>query len=163
MLDYSEEFINYITIFTIVIILFLLICCIGYLIFYFIGMFKLYKKSGKGGWECFIPFYSTFVLTEISGLNWWWFLIAECGSLVILVYDSSSITGILSLASLLARINIYYNLSKKYHKDTAWIVLTVFFGGIVIPVLGYSSKDVYDYNIKVSKNGFFDTNNNGAV
>ena len=140
------------------IMIFVIILGIAFLVFYFIGMFKMLKKAGKGGWECLIPFYSTYVLTEIAGLNWWWFLIVECSSISALFVDNSSIVSLLSLASLFGRINLFYNLSKKFHKETGWIVLSVFFGGITMPVLGYSSKDYYDYNIPVTKNGFIDSN-----
>ena len=57
-----------------VFIFFVVALLIAYLIFYIIGKIKLFQKAGKNGWEAIIPFYSDWVLTEISGLAWYWFL-----------------------------------------------------------------------------------------
>ena len=46
---------------------------------YVIGLWFIFKKAGKQGWEAIIPFYNTWVLVEIAGLNWWWFLIILFG------------------------------------------------------------------------------------
>ena len=127
-----------------------------FLIFYFIGMYKMYRKAGKAGWECLIPFYSTYVLTEIAGLNWWWFLIASASSLVVLIDNDGSLSSLMSLVSIFGHVVICYNMSKKFNKDTGWFVLSIFFGGITFPVLGYSDKTYYNPNAVVSKNGFFD-------
>ena len=156
-MDYSyleglEDIFAFLAVFALIILIILVI----FLIFYLIGMYKLYRKSGKNGWECLIPFYSTYVLTEIAGLNWWWFLIADCASLSVLFYDAGAVTSILSLGSTFGRIVIYYNLSKKFNKDTGWFILSIFFGGITLPLLGYSNSTIYYPNAPVSKNGFFD-------
>ena len=46
-----------------------------------IGEVKLFQKAGKPGWAAIVPFYSTYVLVEIAGLNWWYFLIAISGAI----------------------------------------------------------------------------------
>lgn len=56
--------------------IFILLLVIALYVVYVIGLWKLFKKAGKQGWEAIIPFYNTYVLVEISGLNWWYFLIA---------------------------------------------------------------------------------------
>jgi hypothetical protein len=128
-----------------------------------IGMWKVFKKAGKGGWESLIPFYNNYVLIEISGLNWWWFLI----SLSPLVLAFIPGIGLLSsLASLFALFNCYYNLSKKFNKGTRFAVCLTFFTPICIPILGLSKDNVYN-NVYVSNNGVFgpsgenSNNNNG--
>ena len=40
-----------------------------------VAKWKLFKKAGRNGWESLIPIYSSWVLVEISSLNWWWFLL----------------------------------------------------------------------------------------
>lgn len=131
---------------------------LAWIIFYLIGMVKLYKKCGKGGWEAIVPFYSSYVLVEIAGLNWWWFLLVIASSLLATSSGESvsSLTYIGGLASLFGNINVAYNMSKKFHKSTGWVVLAVIFSGIVYPILGYSSKEVYDASAPVSKNGLID-------
>lgn len=49
---------------------FILLLVIALYAVYVIGLWKLFKKAGKQGWEAIIPFYNTYVLVEISGLNW---------------------------------------------------------------------------------------------
>ena len=51
-------------------ILFVSIIALAIIVLYVIGTWKLFKKAGKQGWEALIPFYSTYVLVEISGLNY---------------------------------------------------------------------------------------------
>lgn len=116
-----------------------------------IGMWKVFKKAGKGGWESLIPFYSNYVLIEISGLNWWWFLI----SLAPLILGFIPGIGLLAaLASLFALFNCYYNLSKKFNKDTGFAICLTLFTPICIPILGFSKNNIYN-NVYVSNNGVF--------
>ena len=56
---------------SIAILLILSIVIIAFLVFYFVCLWKLFKKAGKNGWEAIIPYYNTWVLIEIAGLNWW--------------------------------------------------------------------------------------------
>lgn len=62
--------------------IFILLLVIALYVVYVIGLWKLFKKAGKQGWEAIIPFYNTYVLVEISGLNWWYFLIAISGTIL---------------------------------------------------------------------------------
>lgn len=48
--------------------IFILLLVIALYVVYVIGLWKLFKKAGKQGWEAIIPFYNTYVLVEISGL-----------------------------------------------------------------------------------------------
>ncbi len=138
------------------------IIVIAWLIFYVIGLWKLFQKAGKNGWEAIIPYYNNWVLVEIAGLQWWWFLIAIASSIIsIMKLDSLSFLG--TIASVLANINIAYNLSKKFGKSTGWIVLTVFFGFITIPLLGYSKNDVWNNDVKVTPNGLFDAKSSAST
>lgn len=131
---------------------------VAWAIFYLIGMVKLYKKCGKGGWEAIVPIYNNYVLVDIAGLNWWWFLLMIASSLFVSTNGDSvsTLAYVGGIASLFANINVAYNMSKKFHKETVWIVLAVLFGGIVYPILGYSKKEEYDASVPVSKNGLID-------
>jgi len=121
---------------------------IALLVFYVIGLWKLFKKAGKGGWEAIIPYYSTWVLVEIVGLQWWWFVIALVPTILnVLGMDSLSFLG--NIAGIVANVCIYYNLSKK-------------FGFITIPLLGYSKNEVWNAAAPVTPNGVFDAKNVSA-
>ena len=139
--------------------IFILLLFLPLLIIYIIGAVNFYKKAGKDGWEAIIPFYNKWVLTEIAGLEWWWFLILI----------APTITGILSigntaplglLASLFGHFCYFYNISKKLHKDTGFAVLTTLFKYIMIPLIGLSNNYQFDNTVKVSNMGPFDSTNN---
>jgi len=140
---------------SIVLIVMVLIISLGYLVFYVIGTFKLFKKCGKDGWEAIIPFYSSWVLiVDIAKLNWLWFLLTVL-SLVFSNSDNSMFSSLFTLAQVLSNAVIAYNLSKKFNKDKAWFVLSIFFGGITFTLLGYSSNDKYDDTVNTSEHAFF--------
>src|SRR5262245_38831104 len=49
------------------------------------GMWKTFEKAGRQGWEGIVPFYNMYVLTQIVGRPWWWFLLTlvPCVGIVI--------------------------------------------------------------------------------
>lgn len=128
---------------------------IAWLVFYIIGMWKLYQKMGNVGWECIVPVYSTWVLVKNAGLNVYWFVIITASSIVSFFSNDSGLILLCSAATIITNICIYYNLSKKFNKDTSWVVLAVIFSGIVLPITGYSKTDEY-VDVEVTPNGIFD-------
>lgn len=144
------------------VIVVLAIVFLAWAVFYIVGLWKLFKKAGKAGWESIVPFYNNWVMVEIVGLQWWWFLIVLTPTILsVLGLDSLSFLG--QIAGLIANINIYYNLSKKFNKTTGWVVLSVFFGWITIPLLGYSKNEVWNAGAPVTPNGLFDANRSSAT
>ena len=128
-----------------------------------IATWKVYKKAGKGGWEAIIPFYCNWVLVEISGLNWWWFLLFFAP----LVTSFMGVEWLGSLVYLFAAFNCYYNLSKKFNKGVGFAICMTLFTPICLMILGFSKKNVYNSNIVVSNNGVIpgttEANNNANV
>ena len=144
-----------------VFIIFVLIILIAFLVFYYIGMWKLYVKAGKPGWACIVPFYNNWVFyTEMAGLKWWWFLLAIAGSIVSLITneDTQFLSTIASLCGLVASFVAAYNVGAKVGKpnDVGNAVLLTLFGGILYPIMGYSKTTVWNANVPVSENGIFD-------
>lgn len=121
-----------------------------------IANWKLFKKAGKGGWECIIPFYGQWVLVEIAELHWWWFLIMIANSIV-QILDIEEISYITNLASLFASFNCYFNIAKKFNKTTGTAVCAGLFSGIFVLIFGFSKNEVFNKNIPVSKNGCIGT------
>ncbi len=135
-------------------ILFLIL--IAALVVIIIGEVKLFKKAGKPGWAAIVPFYSTYVLVEIAGLNWWYFLIAISGTIVSLL-GIDGLGTVTLLAARAANFFIFYNLGKKFKKDpTTYGILGLFFYGIIAAILGYSKNMQYDSSVEVSPNGPID-------
>lgn len=135
----------------------MIIIAIAWAVFYYIGLWKMFKKAGKEGWEAIVPVYSTWVLVEIAGLKNYWFIISLAPTLGSLITDNALLSWVFSIASLLANVAIVYNISKKFSKDTTWFILSIFFGGITLPLLGYSNRDNYDREIQVSENSCFES------
>ena len=130
-------------------------------VIFIIGLVKVFQKNGRAGWEAIIPFYNSWVLVEISGLAWWWFLIINAG-LIAFILDIKDLTSLAGLVTLFGNFCCFYNLSKKLHKDVGFTVLTTLFPFIMIPVIGFSSQYQFDNSVKVSDVGPFgkDVNSN---
>lgn len=133
----------------------LVLLAIAYAVFAIIGNWKLFVKAGQPGWKSIIPFYSTYTLCEMVGLNWYWFLLALAPT-IISVLGIDSLTFVGSIATVFANVMICYNMAKKLHKDTGWIVLAVIFNGFVLPIMGYSKNVTWDKEAAVTPNAFFD-------
>lgn len=145
-----------------VFIIFIGIIALAVTVVLLIGKWKFFKKAGKNGWEAIIPFYSDWVLVEIAGLDWYWFLALIAGAIFTvlgsIIPAFSYLGGLANIAVILGRICVFYNLSKKLHKDTSWIVLGTLFEPVMCAVAGFSKTITYDAEVSVPKNGFFDKN-----
>lgn len=151
--------------------LILLFVSVALVVIGIIANWNIFKKAGKEGWEAIIPFYNTWVLFEISGLNWWWFLIALSpvvisfmGIFVILFLkvDGSGLSTLANLVSMFTWFNCYYNLAKKFRKDTTTAVLAGIFNFIFIYIFAFSKKEIYYADEKVSPNGVIPGNENST-
>ena len=127
-----------------------------------IGMWKIFKKAGKKGWEAIIPYYNIWVLNEISGCVWWFFLLAIASSLIsfdlsLNLSETSKVTYnplefIGSITNLFAMYMINYNISKKFGKSHGYAIGLTLLPYIFYPILGFG-KNNFDNNIKVSPYG----------
>lgn len=136
--------------------IFLFVLLLVFIVLTIVANWKMYKKAGKNGWECIVPVYGYWVLTEIAGLNWWWFLLAICDSVVSLL-GLEQLDTIANLVSLFAGFNIYYNIAKRFKKSNGVSICAGIFSFIFIFIFGLSKNECYDGNIPVSKNGIFGT------
>lgn len=123
------------------------------IVVYIIGLWKLFKKAGKKGWEAIVPFYSTYVLIEIAGLNWWYFLIAISGT-ICSILGITGLDTVCTLLSMAVNFFIFYNLAKKFKKEPVlWAILGTLFEPIILMIFGFAGSFVYDSSVEVSKNG----------
>ena len=147
----------------IILFIFLLLIGLAVIVFQLICTWKVYKKAGKAGWEAIVPFYNTWVLNEIAGLNWWWFLISISG-VIVAALSIPGLSQLASLASLFANINMSYNLCKKFKKDGGFFVLLALIPVVGYAILAFDQKVVYDSSVEVSNNGFINaTASNGTT
>jgi len=138
--------------------LFILFFSVGLIVILIIASWKLFKKAGKKGWEALVPFYNNYVLVEISGLNWWWFLLIISPNII--SYTNDDLYGIASLASMFATFNCFYNIARKFKKDTGISVCAGIFSFIFMLFFAFSSKEQYYSDVKVSNNGVFNNSSN---
>ena len=145
---------------SIILVLFIFALAIGYLVLYIVSMWKLFKKAGKQGWESIVPYYNTYVLIEIAGLNWWYFLIAMSGPILTII-GLESLSFITLIAGYAVNFFVFWNLAKKMHKNTvSTAILGTLFSGIMVPIMGLSKDYQYDYTVAVSPNGPIGDNEN---
>ena len=144
-------------------ILFVLIM-IAYLVFYYVGAWKFYKKTGREGWKAIIPYYNQWVLVEMVGLKWYWFLILNASTIIGFFGDLGFLGTLCSIVSLAASINVGYNISKKLNKSVAFGVVFGIFTGILLPILGFSNSTVWNETAPVTGDGLIDNfiNKNNA-
>ena len=97
------------------------------LIPFHVGLWKLFEKAGRKGWESLIPVYDLYVIQKITGKPTYWVIAALFPGINLIV-----------LAAMLV------NLSKSFGKFTTKDhVLAVFFYYIFIPKWGLDPNVVY--------------------
>ncbi|MEC3881866.1 DUF5684 domain-containing protein [Parapedobacter sp. 10938] len=94
------------------------------IVLYIAGMWKIFEKAGKPGWAAIIPIYNMIIIAEIVGKPIWWGIVAALVPCVNIVFS----------------IWLMNLLMKSFGKDVPlWTILTVFFGFVTIPVIGFGS------------------------
>ena len=163
------------TLLSLFVILFLLIfvvAAIGVLVFFYIGLWKMYTKAGQAGWKCLIPYYNNWVLmVDICDMHFAYFIVVVGVAVLNLIFTLFSsvfselgwdvasyviqmLSWLVVIVSYAVNFATYYNLSKKFNKKTGWVILTFFFGFITIPLLGISKKEQF-VDVEVSKHSLF--------
>ena len=135
----------------IILVVILGLIALAVLIFMIIAECKLYAKAGEKWWKVFIPVYSTWVQTKITGLAWWWLPIFLGTAALSEVKSLEFVAGI---GVILVSFNYNYNLAKKFGKSNGFAVLTTFLPIIGLPILAFGSAK-YDKNAATDKNGIF--------
>jgi len=92
-----------------------------------VGLWLLFVKAGRKGWESIIPFYREYVITQLTGRPWWW---------VILL--------IVPIVNLFIGIGLYIDFVKCFGRrsflDQVGTILIPF---IVFPLWGADQKITY--------------------
>ncbi len=88
------------------------------------GQWKLYEKAGQPGWACIIPIYNIVVLLKIINKPIWWIALF-----------------FVPVANIIVAFMIYIELAKAFGKSAGYGVAMVFFGFIMIPLLGFGDAE----------------------
>jgi signal peptidase I len=97
------------------------------IILYHLGLWKLFQKAGRKGWEAIIPFYNLYVMIQITGRPIWWLIL-------FLIPGINFIVGM----------GLTIDLAKSYGKFTFIDHLgSIILPFIVFPIWGFDKKTKY--------------------
>ena len=85
-----------------------------------VGMWKMFEKAGRAGWTALIPFYNLWVLNEIGGKPWWWFICYFIPIINIICYFLLSVS-----------------IAEKFGQTFIYGVAIFFLPFIFYPILGF--------------------------
>ncbi|MEJ5055213.1 signal peptidase I [Sphingobacterium sp. MYb382] len=96
-------------------------------IFFIYGLWLLFKKAGKQGWEAIIPFYREYVMTQLTGRPAWWVLLL-----------------LVPIVNIFIFYGLYFDLLKSFGKRRFWeTAAAVICPFIVLPIWGRDPKVKY--------------------
>ena len=91
------------------------------------GLFLLFKKAGKQGWEAIIPFYREYVMTQLVGRPAWWVALLLVPIVNIFIFYS-----------------LYLDLLKAFGKQRFWeTAAAVLIPFVVLPMWGNDANVKY--------------------
>lgn len=108
--------------------------CITCAVLVIIGQWKIFKKGNQPGWAALIPFYNTYCMCKVVGINPWW----------ILIVCLSPILGIIPIVGSLASaiVSIYFtillavSLARSFGKSDGYAVGIILLAPIFYFLLG---------------------------
>lgn len=116
---------------------------IGYIIYMIIVTVKIYKKAGKPGWTCIVPFYNTYILSEITWGKGWYSFIYIGVSILNSAIENYNVNVTLNLALTVAIIMTMYKLAKAFGKGGGFTCGLIFLNPIFMGILAFSNKIKY--------------------
>lgn len=94
----------------------------------FAGLWKMFEKAGRPGWEGIVPIYNAYVLTiEICKLDMMMFILQ-----------------FIPIANIYAAFMVAMELAKRFGKEQGFGLGLFFLPFVFIPILGFSKDARYD-------------------
>ena len=103
---------------------------IASVVVYIIGLWKIFKKAGREGWEAILPGHNTVVLFQLGGLHPLLSLIIYATAIPLIGWIAAIV--ILSIAS--------YKLGKAFGKSTGFIVGLILLPPVFYMMLGFGKS-----------------------
>ncbi|MEM6633830.1 MAG: signal peptidase I [Bacteroidota bacterium] len=92
-----------------------------------IGLYGLFKKAGKKGWEAFVPIYSDYIWLEIIGKPAWWVVLT-----------------LIPIVRTLVKVSMNIEIAKSFGQYSFWDhVQAVIFPFIYFPKIGFDKQISY--------------------
>jgi hypothetical protein len=84
------------------------------------GMWKVFTKAGKAGWQSIIPIWNIVVLLRIVGRPVWWIILM-----------------LIPIVNIIVWIVVSFDLAKSFGKGIGFGLGLAFLGFIFVPILGF--------------------------
>jgi len=120
---------------------------------------KIFEKAGRNKWLGFVPIYKDYILIEIGEINWYW-MIALYGPILLGVVAScipffgSILSSALAILSIVARVNVYYNVAKKFKTEDWFMIILALVPIVGEGILAFSSNYEYHADVETEPDGF---------
>ena len=101
-----------------------------------VSQWKVFTKAGRKGWECLIPYHSTFVLYDMSNVNPAFILILLFGGLVPVVGSFAVL-----IASIILAFYVNIKLAQSFGRSAGFGVGLALLGWIFWPILGLGKSE----------------------
>ena len=125
----------------VILLIFLILICLVVSVLKIIGTWKVLTKAGKPGWGALIPFYNTYLLCEITGVNPWWILIVFLSSFLSFIPFVGSLVSLAVSVYFLILLNV--SLARSFNKDDGFAVGLILLSPVFYMILG-CGKDKYE-------------------
>lgn len=110
-------------------------------IFMIIATWKVLEKGNKPGWGALIPFYNTYLLCEMTGVNPWWILIVALSPVLNVI---PVIGGLASFAaSIYFSVLLYVGLARSFKKEDGYAVGLILLPIVFLPILAFGKENQY--------------------
>ena len=124
--------------------IFLLVFVLAVCIFFIVTNWKIFSKAGKPGWAAFIPFYNTYIMSDIAFGNLSYFIAVMVSGGISFIggfLENSILSSIAGLASIVLYIVYCAKLSKAFGKGGGFTVGLVLMPLIFFPILAFGSAE----------------------
>lgn len=103
------------------------IICLIILVLIHFGLWKMFVKAGRPGWEALIPFYREYIITKLTGRPAWWIALL-----------------LIPIVNIFVAITFYIDFVKSFGKRSFWEHAgTVLLPFVVFPIWGTDTKTTY--------------------
>lgn len=124
------------------------------------GLWKVFEKAGRKGWEGIIPIYNQYVMLRITGLSGWWiatYLLPIVPLVVVsnmnIAVNSPEVPPVVTALAIIVLLSgfiisvvqtiINYEMARSYGKGLAYTFGLIFFPFVFWPILGFGDA-VYE-------------------
>ncbi|WP_256009167.1 signal peptidase I [Desertivirga xinjiangensis] len=104
-----------------------LVYLVPVLALYFAGLWKLFEKAGRKGWEALVPFYNVYIMIKLTGRPSWWLILF-----------------FIPVINVIAGIALMLDFAKSFGKFGFWEHAgTIIFPFVMFPLWGFDKDTRY--------------------